>query len=155
MTKQEMFDIAAVGLLMQGKQSRVSNITASHCLFRGPNGTKCAVGFLIPDSIYRPEMELGLSELLDSFSEVREYIPHPNLAAALMGIHDQTNPDNWFDQLLSLAFAYGLNANAIKHFASFNETIKSVTETAQSVVELLAAMPKTSKLAPIFDPYYD
>lgn len=34
------------------------------CYYRGPNGSKCAVGCLIPDSVYRPEMENNTLESL-------------------------------------------------------------------------------------------
>jgi len=53
MTLQKMFDTAAVGMLKQGKKS----IEGNACRYRGGDGCKCAVGFLIPDDLYSPDIE--------------------------------------------------------------------------------------------------
>lgn len=42
------------------KQGCASVNDAGQCLYRGPNGTKCAIGCLIPDDIYTKSME-GIS----------------------------------------------------------------------------------------------
>lgn len=47
MTPQEMFNKAYIGVMTQGVQSKSNG----SCLYRGPNGTKCAVGFLIDDDV--------------------------------------------------------------------------------------------------------
>jgi hypothetical protein len=49
---QEMFDQAVLGVVGQGKRSVNA---AGKCLYRGPNGLKCAVGFLIADKRYNAE----------------------------------------------------------------------------------------------------
>ena len=54
MTKQEMFDTALEGLRKQGEPSMN---TYGGCLFRGPFNNKCAVGMLILDEEYNPDME--------------------------------------------------------------------------------------------------
>lgn len=41
MTKQEIFDIVAYGLLKQKKKSKLMN--GEYCAYRGENGTKCAI----------------------------------------------------------------------------------------------------------------
>lgn len=47
------------------------------CLYRGPNGAKCAVGFLIDDDLYDPLMEdEGIIEVMANF---------PGVADSLMG----------------------------------------------------------------------
>jgi hypothetical protein len=53
-SKQELFEKAINGLLQQGT---VSYIQGTGCMYRGLNGTKCAVGHLIPDELYDPEIE--------------------------------------------------------------------------------------------------
>lgn len=53
MSNQEIFDRVATHLFTQGMQS----IETRGCLYRGPNGTKCAVGCLIADEDYDPEMD--------------------------------------------------------------------------------------------------
>lgn len=55
MTPQEIFDKVATHLFTQGVQSRNKN--GGTCLYRGPNNTSCAVGCLIPDELYDPEMD--------------------------------------------------------------------------------------------------
>lgn len=55
MTRQEMFDRAARGVIAQGAPSY--DETQGGCLYRGPNNCRCNVGHLIPDDKYRPDME--------------------------------------------------------------------------------------------------
>ena len=58
MEAQEIFDKVAPHLFTQGCRSSAdaADFFAS-CLYRGPNGMSCAVGVLIPDELYDPEME--------------------------------------------------------------------------------------------------
>ena len=55
MNRQEALNIAARGILEQGAYSL--NKARTSCMYRGENGTKCAVGHLIPDDDYDPLME--------------------------------------------------------------------------------------------------
>jgi hypothetical protein len=57
MTDQEVFDYVSTFLLKQGVPSKDLTQKNQPCLYRGPNGTKCAVGCLIPDELYDPVME--------------------------------------------------------------------------------------------------
>lgn len=43
--------------LMTQKEKSVAWDNSTRCLYRGPNGTKCAVGCLIEDEFYTPSME--------------------------------------------------------------------------------------------------
>lgn len=52
---QETFDTIYKHLLDQGGKS-VDRDTGI-CMYRGPNGTKCAIGCLIPDDKYDPKWE--------------------------------------------------------------------------------------------------
>lgn len=55
MNKQEMFTKVWRGLEAQKwEKSRADKIG---CLYRGPNGMKCAAGHLIPDEKYKPKIE--------------------------------------------------------------------------------------------------
>lgn len=56
MTLQEAFDKIYTGLRGQEWGQSVSIQTAS-CAYRGAEGRKCAIGFLIPDDKYLPEMD--------------------------------------------------------------------------------------------------
>lgn len=53
-TMQEVFDNAWHGVL---GQKRPSATAAGRCLYRGPNGARCAVGWSISDSAYKSDME--------------------------------------------------------------------------------------------------
>ena len=60
MTRQEIFETVAKHLLKQGRQSKITSTSQSQwagCMYRGPDGTSCAVGCLIPDDKYNPNME--------------------------------------------------------------------------------------------------
>lgn len=50
---QELFDYGGVKLMEQGRPS----YQRGTCLYRGPLGSKCFVGHLMPDSIYSSELE--------------------------------------------------------------------------------------------------
>lgn len=50
---QDFFDRSAGGVIAQGCKSAHS----VGCLYRGPNGTKCAIGHLIQDDVYRSGMD--------------------------------------------------------------------------------------------------
>lgn len=54
-TRQEAFDRVVRGLAAQGWERSVSE--RGTCLYRGPEGRKCAAGHLIPDDLYDPAME--------------------------------------------------------------------------------------------------
>lgn len=78
------------------------------CQYRTSEGLKCAIGCLIPDELYRPNMETrGIYSLLDSFPGVAErldidMVNHShrtscNLLADLQSVHDNIN--SWHDTL--------------------------------------------------------
>lgn len=73
-TKQEVFDAAVKGLASQGFQQSMADLEAIGkvgCAYRGSDGLRCAVGHLIPDSIYTSEMEdMRASALLGKYPEV-------------------------------------------------------------------------------------
>jgi hypothetical protein len=56
MSLQEIFDFAVNHLRTQGVPS-VAPDGARQCLYRGPDGTKCAFGAFISDDEYLPHME--------------------------------------------------------------------------------------------------
>ena len=54
-TTQEIFNKAVTGILEQGEQS--VNYANTSCMYRGEGGAKCAVGMLIADEWYSPDLE--------------------------------------------------------------------------------------------------
>lgn len=55
MTEQEVFDTVKKHLLTQNKKAK--NGSGAICLYRTPNGLKCAIGCMIPDDKYVSRME--------------------------------------------------------------------------------------------------
>lgn len=100
-TEQEVFDQVKDHLLKQGKRSlRVSQYNGVQCLYRGPDGLKCAAGCLIADSEYRPTFE-GLGWKTLSITEGVEN--HAELINALQSIHDTIEPEHWAENLKAFA----------------------------------------------------
>lgn len=122
MTKQEIFNKVRDHLLAQGKAAKgplsqdSGNMT---CMYRAPDGSKCAIGCLIPDDKYFPEMEggpfqqfthilapaLGIQEDdLEMFSKSGLQ----KLLSDLMWVHDNTSPLIWAKKLEHVADQNGL-----------------------------------------------
>lgn len=55
MDKQEMLNTVVPFLIRQGKPSMN---TKMKCMYRGPDGTKCAIGCMIPDDKYNPSFDI-------------------------------------------------------------------------------------------------
>lgn len=53
-SRQEAFDIAVRAVLQQGKPSMNG---PTSCCYRGPDGTKCAIGHLIADKDYHRDWD--------------------------------------------------------------------------------------------------
>ena len=91
MTPQEIFDTVARHLFAQGTQAYDADV--SRCQYRGPGGTKCAVGCLIPDEAYDPEMEGWSAKALWQSFKDKPGFPHwtgaeVSLLVRLQGVHD-------------------------------------------------------------------
>lgn len=100
MKPQEIFDTVAKHLIQQGCRATVSAGSRPDsdglCQYRGPNGTKCAVGALIPDDVYDAKMEGDtVTGLLVSFGSVLPSWMGPNLGLLrdLQMVHD--HPETW------------------------------------------------------------
>ena len=118
MNIQEIFDLVVEHALKQKKQS-YDNLLEM-CKYRGPSGTKCFVGFLIPDELYFGEMEGKLiSVVLEEFPKVAEYLLGNNinpelkkkkrcLLEDLQELHDNYMPNRWKDELEGLSVQYEL-----------------------------------------------
>ena len=90
MNRQQFFDTAIAGIIAQGGPSIDDK---GNCLYRAPDGCKCALGHLIADEDYDPDFEdkvpstaasshpLNLALGLTTFED-------RNFAAALQGVHD-------------------------------------------------------------------
>jgi hypothetical protein len=133
MTPQEIFDHVSRHLLKQGKAAMMDD----HCCFRNPEGLRCAVGCLIPEDRYVPELENGslgtivehlialqeghedepdfdgydealMETIAESVGLPPEEVPW-GVLCALQGIHDGIAPGQWEVHLDRLALKHGFH----------------------------------------------
>ena len=110
MTLQEIFNKVATHLLTQKVKSFGSD---AGCLYRGPNGTSCAVGCLIKEEHYDPEIEGEAAvaipvRLALSASGIPTTDETLSLLSELQLLHDESQPEAWPTDLAELAQELGL-----------------------------------------------
>jgi len=90
MDTQAVVDKVLKHLWDQGECSR--DPFGSECAYRGRNGTKCAIGILIPDDIYSPNMEgmsfLMLCQRYDVVAALPEIQAIKQVGEVLQQLHD-------------------------------------------------------------------
>jgi len=95
MTAQEVFDTAVLGVLSQGKPS--INHTGD-CMYRGPNGLKCAAGHVLKDQDYKRHFDinnLSIYSLSDRIETPYYVKDNKILLSRLQRVHDsKTLGDN-------------------------------------------------------------
>ena len=91
LSAQELFDRGLAGIRQQGCRS--SKDGACKYRLRTDDGRtlKCAVGHIIPDTIYTPRMENFIDVVWDEFDSLRTLIGQENykLACAMQRAHDR------------------------------------------------------------------
>lgn len=115
MNRQEIFNKVVTHLRQQNAQcfhaSLVDDYDNPMCAYRNAEGMKCAVGCLIDDSDYKPEMEgKGITGLLEFFSlkSVETIREHKSMLIDLQHIHDEYDPSEWEARLERHANYYNL-----------------------------------------------
>jgi hypothetical protein len=135
-SKQEVFDFVAKKLIEQGQKSASSK--ADGCAYRGDYGRKCAIGWLIPDSNYDPDIEGNTwAKIVGTFPSVSAAVLdqidpavdiNHGFFTYLQNCHDladdgddcdYTDPDEWVSglraRLRNFAAFYNLNSNILDH----------------------------------------
>ena len=107
-TAQEVFDLVAGHLLWQNAKSE----NADACLYRGPNGLKCAAGFLLNDDVDFSLIENRAWE--DAIVLLELSNRHENLISTLQMIHDQEDLKDWKERLSELAKDFKLNSEILE-----------------------------------------
>ena len=110
MNKQEIFSKIVTHLLRQNAKSMDEE---EHCMYRGSNGTMCAVGCLIPDELYNEGMEgqlVGglLAENLKLQSLLNLDAVGENLLIRCQAVHDNYAPKDWKKLLKEIAEEFDL-----------------------------------------------
>lgn len=116
---QNIFDFVARKLLEQGQKSRGVEIEgewkAHVCAYRGPDGLKCAAGHLMPDHIYRRDMEgVTIGDIVwfeDTFDDDEQ-----TLIFCLQRMHDGYDPGLWAQRLDSIARAREVETYVVDEF---------------------------------------
>lgn len=112
---QTAFDTVVAHLRLQKKRSAKPGTNV--CMYRGPDGTKCAVGVLIPDDQYSPLFEgEDMDHLKGAVPNLHKVSKH--LLLRLQALHD-TNL-NWgksgftgFEAAMKIATDFRLDASIL------------------------------------------
>lgn len=109
MNTQEAFDIMIAHLRKQRKKSIIVDEEGDIiCMYRNPWGLKCAVGVLIPDEMYNPDMEgKSVSHLISKFPHMFAGIQE-DLLECIQRIHDRYPVDSWEKRFKELAKMFNL-----------------------------------------------
>jgi hypothetical protein len=86
---QEVFDIVVTHLITQRRPSYDSS---KCCMYRAPDGLRCAVGVLIPDNLYDPEFEGDTADCVIQKlfnKDLADWREHKGLLLALQEVHDE------------------------------------------------------------------
>lgn len=116
MNRQEIYNTVKEHLLKQGRKSAETTddpFTPDACKYRGPDGTKCAIGVLIPDELYSPDMEGRGIRRLAQYTDLRAYLnmldaATDNLLYDLQTVHDGFAVLDWPKRLERVAIQHGL-----------------------------------------------
>lgn len=118
---QELFDRAVGGVIEQGGPSLGAEMKGcvAECLYRGENGACCAVGWLIPEDLYKPTFEGSrLDELLVDLPFKKVQV---RLIGRLQYAHDDVGStlgldylDSFKEKCIGIAEEFNLNTNVIK-----------------------------------------
>jgi hypothetical protein len=108
---QELYDFVVAAIVKQGRPSVGDN---DRCLYRGPDGLKCAYGHVHPDSMYSEEMESrDIIELSERHMIPESLSRHTPLLNHLQLCHDGPSETN--DFIFIKEFCQNANAVAKKY----------------------------------------
>lgn len=127
MTPQDIFDRVSEHLLKQGRAAinPTPHTPSMTCVYRAPNGDKCAVGCLIPDELYRPDFEglPGHRRAIMGAAGVARTELNATLIRHLQSAHDTTLKDYglkwWAGDMREIAVRFDLTpSQALRDAAS-------------------------------------
>jgi hypothetical protein len=104
---QKTFNKIVRSLRKQGVKSLKPG-TTDVCLYRGPGGIRCGVGWIIPNRVYRKSME-GTSAGYDEIADVIRDSGHDvDVAQDMQHCHDGFPVEEWENRFQIVANKYGL-----------------------------------------------
>lgn len=106
MKLQEMFDTVLTHMRVQ----RCKSVENGRCRYRGSDGKRCPIGFLIPDDMYEERYEnQSISDLPSLANKLGLNLP---LAVSLQVAHDSSTDANFMveyeQKMAAIADAFGL-----------------------------------------------
>ena len=107
--KQEAFTKIVQHLRKQG--AKAVSEDNEHCLYRAPNGNKCAVGCLIDDELYEICLEgqaLDNPEVSDALEESGWANVDDTFLSSMQIVHDNYEPEEWEEHFTSIAVQHKL-----------------------------------------------
>jgi hypothetical protein len=117
--KNELFGTIVDGLISQKLTASV-NPVSQRCVYRGPNGLKCAAGHAIPDCDYNPQWEgigvgCGSTSVVDEYFQNRGFsVEMLNLLGLAQGAHDNCLKGGskalWADRMLYIYSEFKINS---------------------------------------------
>lgn len=106
-TRQEIFDIAYRGLASQGFER--SAIPNGHCLYFGPDGRRCAIGWNLPDNLPSGSVDGVGYGLYDAMADADISEDEFDFAEALQAAHDDaSNTEDMKARMAMFAAHYNL-----------------------------------------------
>lgn len=111
MTKnnQIAFDLIVNHLRKQGKRSmRRDSEGRLGCAYRGDDGSKCAIGVLIPDSDYLPSFEGHEAHYTPIYDILEKYGYFFGMCFDMQVVHDSVAPKDWEKAFEIIARMYNL-----------------------------------------------
>lgn len=138
MDLQGTFDTVVGHLMLQYKRAvHEEEGKGPKLMYRTPSGLRDSIGCLIPDRLYKPEMEGyafkgpstwkqwanndGLIHLKSALIYNGVDVENENalrMLTDLQRVHDNHEPEFWFDRLIATARTWRLSSLAVEHYAA-------------------------------------
>lgn len=130
-TNQEIFDIVAKHLLAQMERSRNREaFFSSACAYHSSDGLKCAIGCLIPDSLYQRSLEHRRADD-PVIMKAADLLPSQiTLALQLQRLHDELSPEYWRAQLEVIGDFFRLSTAVLQQSSSLESKLNRRHELA-------------------------
>jgi hypothetical protein len=127
MTEQQVFNKAVTGVLGQGEPS-ITDDESSACVYRGPRGLKCAVGFLIKDREYCSQMEeVPVMDVIGMVPSLKKRLrDHVSLLDSIQRAHDAASVNYDFlthfcGRVVNVANKYNLKLTWVKNHPNWRQ----------------------------------
>ncbi len=111
LTQQKIFNKVAKHLLTQNKKAYQDG----GCVMKTKSGLMCAVGCLIPDSMWNDNNATMVGQS-DKWKEYVGFSKNWGLLGALQSVHDGYKPSQWFKQLSIVAKGRKLRTTELNKF---------------------------------------